>query len=89
MALKKTFTMTNRLGLHARPAAHFVKTACRYESDIMVSKDGEEVNGKSILGLMMLAAEYGSEVEIAVSGSDEVEAMAEIESLAANGFPSS
>ncbi len=88
MALKKKFTMTNKQGLHARPAAVFVKTACRYESEIMVSKDGEEVNGKSIMGLMMLAAEYGSEVEVAVSGKDEQEAMAGIEDLANRGFPS-
>jgi len=87
MALTKKFTMTNKHGLHARPAAVFVKTACQFESEIMVSKDGEEVNGKSIMGLMMLAAEYGSEVEVSVSGSDEVEAMAGIEALAASGFP--
>ena len=86
MSVTKTFTITNKQGLHARPAALFVKTANRYRSEIWVSKDGEEVNGKSIMGLMMLAAEFGSEVEVAADGPDAEDAIKEIEQLIANGF---
>ncbi|MEM0970037.1 MAG: HPr family phosphocarrier protein, partial [Verrucomicrobiota bacterium] len=70
MGITKSFTINNEAGLHARPAAVFVKTANQFSSDIWVSKDGEEVNGKSILGLMMLAAEHGSTIEISVEGED-------------------
>ena len=61
---KKDFTILNKLGIHARPAAQFVKTANRFQADIYVEKDGEEVDGKSIMGLMMLAAGLGTSVEI-------------------------
>ncbi len=57
---KKEFTILNKLGIHARPAAQFVKTANRFKADVFVEKDGEEVDGKSIMGLMMLAAGHGS-----------------------------
>ena len=86
MSLTKTFRITNRQGLHARPAALFVKTASRYQCEVWVTKDGEEVNGKSIMGLMMLAAEFGSEVEVSVSGADAEAAMVEIEQLITGGF---
>ncbi len=86
MALSKTFTINNKQGLHARPAALFVKVANRYDSEVWVTKDGEEVNGKSIMGLMMLAAGHGERVEISVEGDDAQEAMAEIEQLVLGGF---
>jgi phosphocarrier protein HPr len=61
--IEKEVPITNRLGLHARPAAMFVRIASRYRSEIWVSKEGEEVNGKSIMGLMMLAAGQGSKLQ--------------------------
>jgi phosphocarrier protein len=67
--------ITNSLGLHARPASLFVKTAARFESDITVEKDGVGVNGKSIMGIMMLAAEQGSTIIIKADGNDEKEAI--------------
>ncbi len=63
----------NKLGLHARPAALFVETASKYDADVTISKDGVEVNGKSIMGVLMLAAEKGSEVTIKTKGKDEKE----------------
>jgi phosphotransferase system HPr (HPr) family protein len=67
---KKDFTILNKLGIHARPAAQFVKTANRFQSDIYVEKDGEEVDGKSIMGLMMLAAGHGSVISVNAEGAD-------------------
>lgn len=67
---KKDFTILNKLGIHARPAAQFVKTANRFKSDIFVEKDGEEVDGKSIMGLMMLAAGHGSVIAVSADGED-------------------
>ena len=61
----------NKLGLHARPAALFVQTASRFDANVTISKDGIEVNGKSIMGILMLAAEKGSEVILKVQGKDE------------------
>ncbi|MBV9463759.1 MAG: HPr family phosphocarrier protein [Verrucomicrobiae bacterium] len=78
--------IVNKLGLHARPAALFVKTSNRFESEILVEKDGEQVNGKSIMGLMMLAAGCGSRVRIIASGPDAAQAVAEIEKLIARKF---
>jgi phosphocarrier protein len=74
-------TVTNKLGVHARPAAMFVKAANRFESEIMVEKDGERVNGKSIMGLMMLAAGQGSTLIITATGRDADAAVRELESL--------
>jgi phosphocarrier protein len=71
----------NKLGVHARPAALFVKTANKFASDITVEKDGEQVNGKSIMGLMMLAAGQGSKLVIIAEGSDAEAAVRELESL--------
>ena len=65
----------NRTGLHARPCAVFVKVAGRFASHVTVARDGLEVNGKSILGVMMLAAERGAELTIRTEGPDEAEAM--------------
>jgi len=71
----------NKLGVHARPAALFVKTANRFTSNITVEKDGEQVNGKSIMGLMMLAAGQGSKLVIIAEGPDAETAVHELESL--------
>jgi phosphocarrier protein len=71
----------NKLGVHARPAALFVKIANKFASDITVEKDGEQVNGKSIMGLMMLAAGQGSKLVIIAEGSDAEAAVRELESL--------
>lgn len=79
--VKRSVTVVNRLGLHARPAAEFVKIAGRFDAEIMVSKDGTEVNGKSILGVMTLAAECGSTLLLRADGndaSDAVDALADM-----------
>lgn len=69
-------TIQNRLGLHARACAVFVKEAAKWQSHIVVGRDGLEVNGKSILGVMMLAAEQGAEILLRTEGEDEVAALA-------------
>jgi len=79
--IEKEVPIVNRLGLHARPAAMFVRIASRYRSEIWVSKEGEEVNGKSIMGLMMLAAGQGSKLRIRCEGLDAEKAMEELEAL--------
>ena len=78
---EKQIAIVNRLGLHARPAAMFVKVATRYRSEIWVKKGEEEVNGKSIMGLMMLAAGQGSKLHIRCEGPDAERALQEIERL--------
>jgi phosphocarrier protein HPr len=82
----KEVTIQNRLGLHARPSAMFVKLCARFKSEIWVEKDGERVNGKSIMGLMMLAAGLGSRLRITCEGEDETSAMLEIEQLITRKF---
>jgi phosphocarrier protein len=84
--MTKEFLVSNKLGIHARPAALFVKTANRFACDIFVEKDGEKVNGKSIMGLMMLAAGPGSKLIIHATGPDAPKALAEIESLIKRKF---
>ena len=79
--VEKEIAIINRLGLHARPAAMFVRIASRYRSEIWVSKEGEEVNGKSIMGLMMLAAGQGSKLRIRTEGPDAEKAIEELEEL--------
>ncbi|HEX7518552.1 MAG TPA: HPr family phosphocarrier protein [Chthoniobacterales bacterium] len=79
--IEKEITVINRLGLHARPAALFVRIANRYRSEIWVEKEGEQINGKSIMGLMMLAAGQGSKLLIRCEGPDADKAMEEIEDL--------
>ena len=79
-------TVLNRLGLHARPAAMFVKVCNRHKSDIWVEKDGEQVNGKSIMGLMMLAAAKGSKTKFIATGEDAPQMLAELEQLFAKKF---
>ena len=84
--IEKELTIVNRLGLHARPAAMFVRIASRHRAEIWVSKEGEEVNGKSIMGLMMLAAGQGSNLRIRCDGPDADKAMEELEELIKAGF---
>ena len=84
--IDKEITIVNRLGLHARPAAMFVRIASRYRSEIWVSKEGEEVNGKSIMGLMMLAAGQGSKLRIRCEGPDAGRAIEELEELIKSRF---
>ena len=84
--VEKENTVINRLGLHARPAAMFVRIASRYRSEIWVEKEGEQINGKSIMGLMMLAAGQGSKLLIRCEGPDAEKAMQEIEELINNRF---
>ena len=79
--LKKKIKIINKLGVHARPAALLVKLASKFNSDIYISKGGQEVNGKSIMGVMMLAAEPGSILTISIDGKDEKEAMEAINEL--------
>ena len=81
MALERTWTIENRLGLHARPAALFVQVAGRFRAQIKVSRDNLEVNGKSVMGLMMLAAECGSQIRVMADGPDEQEAVLELQKL--------
>ncbi|TAK94005.1 HPr family phosphocarrier protein [Patescibacteria group bacterium] len=77
--IEKEFTITNKQGLHARPAALFVQIAEKYDSEITVVKDQEQVNGKSIMGLLMLGAHYQSKVLIIIDGPDSDGAMSDIE----------
>ncbi len=83
---KQAVTIVNKLGLHARAAAKFVTLASQFECDIRVGKGSQEINGKSIMGLMMLAASRGSAIDIITSGSDEVEAIARLEELVLQRF---
>jgi phosphocarrier protein HPr len=82
----KELTVTNKLGIHARPAALFVKVANKFDSDIFVEKDGEQVNGKSIMGLMMLAAAHGSKLALIAEGRDAENAVRELEQLFTQKF---
>jgi phosphocarrier protein HPr len=84
--LERDATILNPLGLHARPAAQFVRLASSFASDILVSKDGLDVNGKSIMGVMMLAAECGSAIRIRASGDDAERALDALCTLVADGF---
>lgn len=74
--IERSVVIQNRLGLHARACSVFVKEAAKFSSHVFLSRDGLEVNGKSILGVMMLAAERGAELMLRVDGADEQEAMA-------------
>ena len=84
--MTKDFMVSNKLGIHARPAAMFVKTANRFSCDIFVEKDGEKVNGKSIMGLMMLAAGPGAKLKVHADGTDAAEALKELEELLERKF---
>lgn len=80
------FTLINRLGLHARAAARLVQTANRFKADLTVTKDGEEVNGKSIMGLLLLAAPMGSLLRVTLTGEDAEAALQAIGELINDGF---
>lgn len=82
----KTITIINKLGLHARAAAKFVQTAARFDCEINITHNGKKVNGKSIMGIMMLAASKGSNIEIITAGSDEETALTGLEQLILDRF---
>lgn len=84
--ISKTTHIVNKLGLHARPSAMLVSAAAKFESEVFFTKDGLRVNGKSIMGVMMLAAEVGSELTVEVDGPDETAALDAILSVIASGF---
>ena len=82
--IKKGIVVKNKLGLHARPAAVFVQIAKKYDAEISVRKGSQTVNGKSIMGIMMLAASRGSKIYIVAKGTDAQEAVNELERLVVN-----
>ena len=84
--VSKHVVVVNKLGIHARPAALFAKTANRFKADVFVEKDGETINAKSIMGLMMLAAGPGSKILVLASGPDAAEAVEAIEALVKGKF---
>jgi phosphocarrier protein HPr len=84
--VESTFTIKNKLGLHARPAASFVKKASEFTSTIFIEKDGTTVNGKSIMGLLMLACPLGSKITLKIEGGDEQRALQELGQLIEDGF---
>jgi phosphocarrier protein len=84
--IQRDVHIVNRAGMHARPAAEFVKTAGRFAADITVEKDGLEVNGKSIMGVLMLAAEQGSCLRLSARGADAPAAVEALASLVNRGF---
>jgi phosphocarrier protein len=84
--LKQTLTIVNKLGLHARAAAKLVKLASTFASDIQLKRQQRQVNGKSIMGVMMLAASKGTEIELTISGTDEETAMEQLRMLIQNRF---
>lgn len=84
--LRRTIKVTNKLGLHARPSALLVKAATKYRSEFYIEKDGIQVNGKSIMGVMMLAAECGSTLHLIADGVDEEYLLDEIQALINGGF---
>ena len=84
--VERSVQVTNKNGIHARPAAEIVKIAAKYKSQITLGRDDLEVNGKSIMGVMMLAAECGSVVLLRADGPDAAEAVVAIEGLITNGF---
>ena len=84
--LTNDYLIINKLGLHARASALFVKTASRFAAEVRLCKEGVEVNGKSIMGIMMLAASKGTTVSLSVEGADEAEALQAIGDLITTGF---
>ncbi|HDI00325.1 MAG: phosphocarrier protein HPr [Candidatus Latescibacterota bacterium] len=85
-AAERTVTIRNKLGLHVRPASLFVERASKFKSDIYIIKDGERVNGKSIMGVLSLAAEQGSDLTIRAEGEDCEEAVEALSELVEEGF---
>jgi phosphocarrier protein HPr len=86
MPVQRSVQIVNEAGIHARPAAEIVKTAARFKSEITIVKDGLDVNAKSIMGVMMLAAECGSTVMLSAQGEDEQAAVDAIAAVIAGGF---
>jgi phosphocarrier protein len=84
--LKQTLTIVNKLGLHARASARLVKLASQFESNVQVKRLQREVNGKSIMGVMLLAAAKGTEIELIIDGADEKAAMNKLTDLIQSGF---
>jgi len=82
----RTVRIQNRAGMHARPAAEFVKLAGRFHAQVRVARESLEVDGKSIMGVLMLAAEQGSELRVTASGEDAAEAVEALVALVARGF---
>ncbi len=86
MALERKVRLLNRHGLHARPAAEFVKLANQFQASIRICKDGQAVNGKSIIEILLLAAEHGSELVLSADGQDAERALEHLETLIRNRF---
>ncbi len=86
VSVEKTFTIKNKLGLHARAASQFVQVANRFDADISVMKNGQEVNGKSIMGILILAAARGTLITIKADGMDALTAVSALGELIENGF---
>ena len=86
LRITKELVVINKLGIHARPAAMFVRIASRHRCEIWVAKEGEEINGKSIMGLMMLAAGQGSKLRVRAEGPDASQALQDIEDLIQSRF---
>ena len=86
MWVRKMVTIKNKQGLHARPAAIFVRLANKFDSDIVVRRGREEVSGKSIMGILMLGCEKGSKVELSAKGKDAERAIAELSELLGKGL---
>ena len=84
--LEREVEIVNRAGMHARPAAEFVKLAGQFAAHIRVEKDGLEVNGKSIMGVLMLAAEHGSRLRLTAEGDDALDALEALSDLVGRGF---
>ena len=85
--IEREIAIQNRLGLHARAAAKFVQTASRFKSAIKIRKNGEEVDGKSILGILLLAASQGTRIVVAIHGEDEKDAFAAVQDLLSEVTP--
>jgi phosphocarrier protein len=84
--ISRAVTIVNRLGMHARAAAKFVHLASRFDSRIRVTRDGREMDGKSVMGLLLLAAAQGSAITISADGRDEIEAVTALAALVQRGF---
>lgn len=84
--ITKQLVIKNKLGIHARPAALLVKTVSQFGSDVTLEKEGQSVNGKSIMGIMMLAAECGATLVVTADGPDEIQALTAIEQVFENKF---
>ena len=84
--IKREVTVTNQAGVHTRPASMIVRTAAKFKADFWIQKDGYEINGKSIIGVMTLAAEQGATLTLLFNGADEEDAADAMEQLFAGGF---